>query len=51
MLEFDQAENPFREELIAKPFAIKDGHVEIPTGPGLGIEVDEAVVKKYLVVS
>jgi D-galactarolactone cycloisomerase len=50
MLEFDQAENPFREELIARPFAItKDGFVEIPTGPGLGIEIDEQIVKKYLV--
>jgi D-galactarolactone cycloisomerase len=50
MLEFDQAENPFREELITRPFAIsKDGTVEIPTGPGLGIEIDEEVVKKYAV--
>jgi D-galactarolactone cycloisomerase len=48
MLEFDTSENPFREEL-ARPFELKDGHVAIPTGPGLGIEVNEDVVAKYAV--
>src|SRR5436190_10265085 len=50
MLEHDLLENPFREELSPKPFQINSqGFVEIPTGPGLGIEVNEEVVKKYLV--
>ena len=48
MLELDTSENPFREKIVAKPFAIDQGYVQVPTGPGLGIEVDEAVVKKYL---
>lgn len=47
MLEFDTSENPFREQLITKPFQLADGHVAIPTAPGLGIEVDEDKVKKY----
>jgi D-galactarolactone cycloisomerase len=47
MLEFDVAENPFREELPTKPFQLEDGYVAVPTGPGLGIEIDEDVVKKY----
>jgi D-galactarolactone cycloisomerase len=52
MLELDQAENPFREELIAKPFAIdRDGYVEIPKSPGLGIEIDEQLIKKYQVTT
>ncbi len=29
------------EGYLKKPFRVKDGHVEPPTGPGLGIEVDE----------
>ena len=51
MLEFDTHENPFRDEIVARPFKLKDGHVEFPTGPGLGIEVDEEIVKKYQVKS
>ncbi len=27
-------------------FVIKDGHVNVPTGPGLGVTVDEAALKK-----
>jgi D-galactarolactone cycloisomerase len=50
MLEHDLLDNPFREELSPKPFRIDaEGFVEIPRGPGLGIEVDEEVVKKYVV--
>jgi D-galactarolactone cycloisomerase len=50
MLEFDVLENPFREELSPKPFQINSqGFVKIPTGPGLGIDVNEEVVRKYLV--
>lgn len=48
MLEFDVYENPFRDEIITKPFQLKDGHTEVPTGPGLGIEVNEEVIKKYM---
>jgi D-galactarolactone cycloisomerase len=47
MLEFD-AHNPFRDELLGKPFELKNGRMEVPTGPGLGIEVNEEAVKKYL---
>jgi L-alanine-DL-glutamate epimerase-like enolase superfamily enzyme len=28
-------------------FVIRDGHVEVPRGPGLGITVDEAALKKH----
>ena len=50
MLEMDTIPNPFREELVAEPFKIDaDGNVAIPTGPGLGIEINEEVVKKYAV--
>jgi D-galactarolactone cycloisomerase len=50
MLEHDLLENPFRQELSPKPFQINDqGLVEIPARPGLGIEIDEDVVRKYLV--
>lgn len=49
MLEFDTYDNPFREEIITKPFALQQGYIAVPTGPGLGIEVNEEVLKKYAV--
>jgi D-galactarolactone cycloisomerase len=49
MLELDTYENPFRDKIVTKPFALQDGYVTIPTGPGLGIEVNEEAVKEYVV--
>jgi D-galactarolactone cycloisomerase len=48
MLELDVYENPFRDVIVRKPFELKNGYVEIPTGPGLGIDVNEEAVKKYV---
>ncbi|MCC6534359.1 MAG: hypothetical protein IT531_17545 [Burkholderiales bacterium] len=28
-------------------FVVRDGHVDVPTGPGLGIEIDEAALKRH----
>lgn len=49
MLEFDQSENPWRTELVAEPFRQEDGFVNVPTKPGLGIDVDEEIVLRYAV--
>ncbi len=49
MLEFDTHENPLRDEILQRPFAFAQGKVQIPTGPGLGIEVNEEAVRKYQV--
>ncbi len=49
MLEIDVYENPFRDELTSFSFAVKDGKIAVPTKPGLGIDIDEEVIKKYLV--
>ena len=49
MLEFDTYDNPFRDEVLTKPFAMTDGQIAIPTAPGLGIEVNEDLLKKYIV--
>ncbi len=51
MLELDVYENPFRDELTSFKFDMKDGYIALPTKPGLGIEIDEDVIKKYLVKS
>jgi D-galactarolactone cycloisomerase len=49
MLELDQSENPWRKGLAKDPFPLQEGHVNVPTKPGLGIEVNEEVVRKYAV--
>lgn len=49
MLEMDTAENPFREKLLVQPFQLHDGYVDVPTRPGLGIEIDETVLDQYRV--
>ncbi len=50
MLEFDVTENPFRN--VTSPsdaFRLVDGCVAVPTGPGLGIDVDEPALRRYTV--
>lgn len=39
--------NPMQHELAASPFSHIDGWVLPPTGPGLGVEVDETVLAHY----
>jgi L-alanine-DL-glutamate epimerase-like enolase superfamily enzyme len=43
--------SPLQHELVRTPFALEDGHVVVPDGPGLGIEVDESVVARYALAS
>jgi L-alanine-DL-glutamate epimerase-like enolase superfamily enzyme len=48
--EFDRNYNPLREELLTEPVRInKDGYIDLPDKPGLGVELNEATVKKYRV--
>ncbi|HEY7743204.1 MAG TPA: enolase C-terminal domain-like protein [Burkholderiales bacterium] len=35
------------DDILGQPFTIADGHVPVPVGPGLGVEVDEAKVRRY----
>ena len=46
-LEFSVTESAIRKELLTKPFVQKDGFVEVPKGPGLGIELNPEVILKY----
>jgi D-galactarolactone cycloisomerase len=47
ILEYDRSSHPFRQHLITHPIEHDKGWVTIPDGPGLGIEVDRAVLQKY----
>ena len=35
------------EDVLVQPLAFTRGHAQVPAGPGLGVEVDEAQVKKF----
>ena len=39
----------YTDDLIAEPFVFKDGAIQVPDRPGMGIDVDEAKVERYRV--
>ena len=49
VLEYDRSSHPFRQQLITRPLQSVDGWVEVPCGPGLGVEVDRAVLEAFRV--
>lgn len=49
LFEHDRAPNPLRTELLETPFSSTDGALDVPTDPGLGIDVDERAVERYRV--
>jgi len=38
-----------QSDLLATPFQVKGGYIRVPTTPGLGVELDEAALRKYRV--
>ena len=40
LLEMDVNANPLREAVIGGALPVEDGHVRLPDGPGLGVEID-----------
>ncbi|MDQ1712086.1 MAG: o-succinylbenzoate synthase [Frankiaceae bacterium] len=34
----------YRQDVVTAPFVLEQGHVRVPTGPGLGVEPDHAVL-------
>ena len=49
ILEYDRSSHPFRQHLITQPIVHDNGWVDIPKRPGLGVEVDRAVLEKFRV--
>ncbi len=45
--EFYQPNYYLAEDLLAQPFPVRNGKVQVPTGPGLGIEVDQDKLRRY----
>ena len=49
MLEFDRREHPFRQTIMMREIEHQGGVVRIPDGPGLGIEINRAVLAEHAV--
>jgi len=47
--EYSIADSPFVNDLLASPFALENGSLAVPTGPGLGIELDEGMLSRLRV--
>jgi len=49
--ELDRTANPFREGLAAEPLKRAGAIIEVPQRPGLGLEVERAVLERYAVTT
>ena len=47
--EFSVADSPLVNGILATPFELRDGALAVPTGPGLGIELDDEMVERMRV--
>lgn len=51
MIEYHVGANPFFETMLKTPYGIQNGEIAVPTGPGLGIEIDFAAIEPYAVAA
>jgi D-galactarolactone cycloisomerase len=47
LLEIDTSDNAVYQELLMEPLQIENGFVKVPQFPGLGVKLDNEVLKKY----
>ncbi|MEC7246627.1 MAG: mandelate racemase/muconate lactonizing enzyme family protein [Bacteroidota bacterium] len=48
LLEYDQTENALREQLTFPKLEMKNGKIQVPSSPGLGLEVNEDELHKFV---
>ncbi|KEP74127.1 O-succinylbenzoate synthase [Microbacterium sp. SUBG005] len=39
----------YEHDIVTEPAVIEDGHVRVPTGPGLGVEIDAEALERFTV--
>lgn len=47
IFEYDRSSHPFRQLLVREPVVQKDGWIDIPTRPGIGVDVDREILDRY----
>ena len=48
-VEFNTSQGPLSRAMVRQPLKMVDGYVTVPSGPGLGVEVNEETLEKYRV--
>jgi galactonate dehydratase len=38
---------PWRDRVLSEPLRIREGHLELPDGPGFGVELDEEEIARH----
>lgn len=46
LLEYDVGNNALQNEIFSQPIRFRDGCLDVPQGPGLGVTLDEAAVRR-----
>ncbi|WP_439577242.1 mandelate racemase/muconate lactonizing enzyme family protein [Elioraea sp.] len=49
LVEYDVGANPLRDELFVEPLRFENGHLHVPTGPGLGVTLNPEALKRFAV--
>jgi L-alanine-DL-glutamate epimerase-like enolase superfamily enzyme len=48
LLEYDTSiENPLRDKMLKVPVRLSESHVELPSGSGLGVEIDWDAIDRF----
>ena len=47
IMEFDRTHNPFRQAVLTTPIEHENGVVAVPTGAGLGIEINRDALREF----
>jgi L-alanine-DL-glutamate epimerase-like enolase superfamily enzyme len=47
LLESNMTVNPLKENLFSEPLAVRDGHLDIPEQPGLGVELRAGIQDEF----
>ena len=47
LVEYDVGDNALQNEIFVEPLRYADGHLVVPQGPGLGVTLDGAAVKRF----
>ncbi|PJG50067.1 mandelate racemase [Bradyrhizobium forestalis] len=48
ILEFDRTEHPIRQAILVEPLEHVRGVVQVPDGPGLGVEIDRKTLSRFV---
>jgi L-alanine-DL-glutamate epimerase-like enolase superfamily enzyme len=49
MMEIDVDEVPWRSKLLTNPYRVENGEFRLPSGPGWGTDIDEAVARSHAI--